>query len=135
MGRASVSLGGADKEEEERETETSELARGLPHARRKILKVGAASSPLSAVGARDSSGRAAEPPLEVLPILVWSPTSRGAAPPPTIPDEVMGNRDRFKAAGDEDSMLSHVELVVGLFPPSCATPTSGRWMLYPSRRL
>ena len=23
----------------------------------------------------------------------------------------------------------------GLFPPSCATPTSGGWVLYPSRRL
>ena len=28
-------------------------------------------------------------------------------------DEVTGNRDRSEAAGDEDSLLSHVELVVG----------------------
>ena len=53
------------------------------------------------------------PPLEVLPILVWSPTSRGAAPPPTVPDEVTGNHDRFEAAEDEDSLLSHAELAVG----------------------
>ena len=25
----------------------------------------------------------------------------------------MGNRDRFEAAGDEDSLLSHAELAVG----------------------
>ena len=48
---------------------------GYPFARGKILKVGASSSPSSFVGAGDSSRRAAEPPLEVLPISVWSPTS------------------------------------------------------------
>ena len=84
--------------------------KGCPPARGKILKVGASSSPLSAVGAGDSSGRADEPPLEVLPISVWSPTSRGAAPPSAMPDEVTGNRDLFKATGDEDSLFSHVEL-------------------------
>ena len=50
------------------------------------------------------------PPLEVLPISVWSPTSWGAAPPPTMPDEVTGNCDLFEAARDEDSLLSHAEL-------------------------
>ena len=39
--------------------------------------------------------------------------SRGAAPPPAMPDEVTRNRDRFEAAGDEDSLLSHVELAAG----------------------
>ena len=87
---------------------------GCPLARGKILKVGAFSSPSSAIEARDSSGRADDPPLEVLPILVWSPTSRGAAPPPAMLDEVTGNRDRFKATWDEDSLLSHAELVVGV---------------------
>ena len=86
---------------------------GCPLARGKILKVGASSSPSSVVGAEDSLGRAAEPPLEVLPISVWSPTSRGATPPPVMPDEVTGDRDRFKAAGSEDSLLSHTELAVG----------------------
>ena len=43
-------------------------------------------------------------------MLVWSPTLRGAALPPTMPDEVTGNHDRPKAAKDEDSLLSHVEL-------------------------
>ena len=86
---------------------------GCPPAWVKILKVGASSSPSSAVGARDSSGRVTEPPLEVLPISVWSPTSRGTAPPPVMPDVVTGNRDRFEAVGSEDSLLSHMELSAG----------------------
>ena len=69
------------------------------------------SSPSSTVGAGDSSRRAVEPPLEVLPISVWSPTSQGAAPPPTMPDEV--KRDLFGAVGSKDSLLSHVELAAG----------------------
>ena len=86
---------------------------GCPPTRGKILKVGASSSPLSVVGARDSLRRAAEPPLEVLPISVWSPTSQGTAPPPAMPDEVKGDRDRFEAAWSEDSLLSHAELAAG----------------------
>ena len=83
-----------------------------PPARGKILKVGASFSPSPAVGAGDSSGREDEPPLEVLPISIWSPTWWGVAPPPTMLDEVTGNRDRFEAAWDDDSLLSHAELVV-----------------------
>ena len=48
--------------------------------------------------------------MEVLPLLIWSPTSRGTTPPPAIPDEVTGNRDRFEAARSEDYLLSHAEL-------------------------
>ena len=113
MSRASVPPGGAGKEEEESETETSELAKGFPPCLGKILKVGASSSPSSAVRAGDSSERADEPPLEVLPILVWSPTSRSVTPLLPMPYEVTENRDRFETAGDEDSLLSHAELVVG----------------------
>ena len=86
---------------------------GCPLARGKILKVGVSSSSSSAVGDGDSSGRVDEPPLEVLPISVWSPTSRGTAPPPTISDKVTGNHDWFEATGDEDSLLSHAELAAG----------------------
>ena len=82
---------------------------GCPLARGKIPKVGPSSFPSSAVGAGDSSGKADEPPLEVLPISIWSPTSRGATPPPTM----TGNCDPFEAAGDEDSLLSHAELAAG----------------------
>ena len=51
--------------------------------------------------------------MEVLPLSVWSPTSRGASPPPAMPDEVTGDRDRFEVAGSEDSLLSHAELAAG----------------------
>ena len=66
---------------------------GCPPARGKTLKVRASSSPSSVVGAGDSSGRAVGPPLEVLPLSVWSPMSQGTAPPPVMPDEV--GKDRF----------------------------------------
>ena len=84
---------------------------GCPPTWGKILKMGVFSSASSVVGAGDSSRRAAEPPLKVLPILVWSPTSQGAEPPPPIPDDV--GRGRFSAVRDEDSLLSHVEFAAG----------------------
>ena len=31
-----------------------------------------------------------------------------------MPDEVKGNRDHFEAVGDEESLLSHAELAVGV---------------------
>ena len=49
--------------------------------------------------------------MEVLHILVWSPTSQGAEPPTPMPNDV--ERGRFSAVGDEDSLLSHVELAAG----------------------
>ena len=94
--------------------ETFELARGLSSCSGKDPKGGALSLPSSVVGAGDSSGGANESPLEVLPISVWSPMSWGTAPPLTVPNEVTGNRDRSEAAGDEHSLLSHVELAVGV---------------------
>ena len=100
---------------------TQASSEGYPPARGKILMVGVSSSPLSNVGAGDSSRRATEPPLKVLSILVWSPTSQGAKPPPPPPpppppsppilDDV--GRGRFGAVGDEDSLLSYVELIAG----------------------
>ena len=85
---------------------------GCPLAWGKILKVGVSSSPSSTVGTGDSSRRATEPPLEVLPISVWSPMLQGAEPPPPMPDNM--GRGRFGAMGDEDSRLSHVELAAGV---------------------
>ena len=90
---------------------TQASLKGCPPARGKTLKVGISSWPLSTFGAGDYSGRAAEPPLEVLPILVWSPTSQGAEPPPSMPDDV--RRGCFGAVGGEDSLLSYVEFSVG----------------------
>ena len=49
---------------------TQASTEGCPPAQSKALKVGVSSSPLFTIGAGDSSGRVAEPPLEVLPISV-----------------------------------------------------------------
>ena len=71
--RALLEVPAKKKRSVKRKTQAS--PEGFPLARGKILKVGVSSSFSSTIGARDSSGRAAEPPLEVLPISVWSPTS------------------------------------------------------------
>ena len=42
----------------------------------------------SAAKAKDSSGRVAEPPLEVMPISVWSPPVQSAEPPPSIAEDL-----------------------------------------------
>ena len=56
----------------------------------------------SAAKANDSLGRVAESSLEVMLISFWSPLVQSAEPPPSILED-----------GDEDSLLSNVELVVG----------------------
>ena len=62
----------------------------------------------SATKAKDSLGRAAEPPLEVIPISVWSPPTQSAEPPPSIVKYL--GRKRPEADGDEDSLLFNAEL-------------------------
>ena len=108
---------------------------GCPPARGNILKVGASSLPLLSVGAGGSSGRVNDPPLEVLPISVWSPTSRGVAPPPTMLDEVTVNHDRFEVVGIRSLFFLMWSSLPRLFPLSSVTPTSGEWVPCPSRRL
>ena len=66
--RASLEVLAKKKRSVKRKTQAS-LEGCLP-ARGKVLKAGLSSSPPSTVGAGDSSGRAAEPPLEVLAISV-----------------------------------------------------------------
>ena len=71
----------------------------------------APSSQLSstfAAKAKDSLGSAAEPPLEVMPISVWSPPAQSAEPPPSIAEDL--GRKRLEADGDGDSLLSNFEL-------------------------
>ena len=97
--------------------------------------MGAYPLPSSVVGASDSSEGPNESPLEVLPISVWSPTSRGTAPFPTVPDEVTGNRDCSEIIGMRTLCFLMQSSPPGLFPPSCAIPTSGGWAPCPSRRL
>ena len=65
----------------------------------------------SAAKARDSSRRVAEPPLEVMPITVWSPPDQSAAPPSSRAEELRGKSP--KADGDDDSLLSPAELTTG----------------------
>ena len=68
------------------------------------------SQPRSAFAAKakDSSGRVVEPPLEVMPISVWSPPAQSAKPPPATAEDL--GRKRLEADGDEDSLLSNAEL-------------------------
>ena len=65
----------------------------------------------SAARAKDSLGRAAEPPLEVMPITVWSPPTQSAEPPPSRAEEL--GRKRPEADGDGDSLLFNAELTAG----------------------
>ena len=65
----------------------------------------------SAAKAKDSSGRAVEPLLEVMPITVWSPPAQSAEPPYSRAEELRGKRP--EANGDGDSLLFNVELAVG----------------------
>ena len=65
----------------------------------------------SASKAKDSSGRAVEPPLEVMPISAWSPPTQSVEPPPSIAEDL--RRKRPEADGDEDSLLSNAELAAG----------------------
>ena len=50
------------------------------------------------------------PPLEVMPITVWSPPAESVEPSPSKEEEL--GRKRFEADGDGDSLLSNVELAV-----------------------
>ena len=68
-------------------------------------------SSASAAKAKYSSGRAAGPSLQVMPISVWSPPAQSAEPPPSILEDL--GRERLGADGDEDSLLSNAKLAVG----------------------
>ena len=65
----------------------------------------------SVAKAKDSLGKAAEPPLKVMPITVWSPPAQSAEPSPSKAEEL--GRKRFKADGEGDSLLSNFELEAG----------------------
>ena len=52
-----------------------------------------------------------EPPLEVLPIFVRSPSAQNAKLPPTMPEDE--GRDCFRTEGDEDSLLTNSKLAAG----------------------
>ena len=107
---------------------------GCPSSRGKTLKAGVSSLPLSTVGAGDSSGRAAEPPLEILPISVWSPTSQGAEPP-SLQCQMMWEGVVLMLWGMRTLCFLMWSMPLGLFPPSFMILTSRRWTPCPLRRL
>ena len=65
----------------------------------------------SAAKVKDTSGRAAEPPLEVMPITVWSPPTQSVEPPPSRAEKL--GRKRSEANEDGDSLLFNAELATG----------------------
>ena len=65
----------------------------------------------AAARAKGPSGRATEPPLEVMPITVWSPPVQSTEPPPSMVEDL--GRKRPEADGDGDSLLSNAELAAG----------------------
>ena len=65
----------------------------------------------SAAKAKDSSGRAVEPPLEVMPITVWSPPAQSAKPPSSRAEELRGKRS--EADGDGNSLIFNAKLAAG----------------------
>ena len=65
----------------------------------------------SAVKAKDSLGRAAEQPLEVMPITVWNPSAQSVNPPSLGFEEL--KRKSSETDGDGDSLLLNTKLAVG----------------------
>ena len=62
-------------------------------------------------GLKNPFERTVEPPLEVLPISVWSPSAQNAKLHPTTSEDE--GRDWFGTEGNEDSILTNLELAVG----------------------
>ena len=65
----------------------------------------------SAARAKDSSGRTAEQPLEVMPTTVWNPPTQSVKPPSSRVEEL--KRKGPETEGDGDSLLLNVELAAG----------------------
>ena len=65
----------------------------------------------SAAKAKDSSGRVAERPLEVMPLTVWNPPAQSVEPRSSGAAEL--KRKGSETDGDGDSLLLNAELAVG----------------------
>ena len=65
----------------------------------------------SATKAKDSSGRASEQPLEVMPITVWNPPVQSVKPSSSRVEEL--KKKGFETDGDGDSLLLNAELAAG----------------------
>ena len=66
----------------------------------------------STTKAKDSSGKAAEHPLEVMPITVWSPSTQSVETPSSRAEEL--KRKGSEAYGDGNSLLLNAELAAGV---------------------
>ena len=64
-----------------------------------------------AAKAKDSPGRTAEQPLEVMPITVWNPPAQSVKPPSSRAEEL--KRKGSRTNGDGDSLLLNAELAAG----------------------
>ena len=65
----------------------------------------------SAAKAKDSSGRVAKQPLEVMPITVWNPPAQSVKPPSSRAEEL--KRKGSETDGDDDPLLFNSELAAG----------------------
>ena len=65
----------------------------------------------SVAKAKDSSGRAVEPPLEVMHITVWCPPAQSAEPPSSRAEGLRGKR--LETDEDGDSLFFNAELAAG----------------------
>ena len=65
----------------------------------------------SAAKAKDSSGRTAEQPLEVMPITVWNPPTQSVRPPSLREEEL--KRKGSETDRDGNSLLLNAELAAG----------------------
>ena len=66
----------------------------------------------SAAKSKDSSGRAAEQPLGVMPITVWNPPAQSVKPPSSRAEEL--KRKGFETDGDGNCLLLNIELAAGV---------------------
>ena len=66
----------------------------------------------SAAKAKDSFGRAAKQPLEVIPITIWNPPTQSVKPPSSRAEEL--KRKGSETDGDDDSLLLNAELAAGV---------------------
>ena len=64
----------------------------------------------SAAKVKDSSGRAVEPPLEAMPISVWSPPGQSAEPPPLRVEELGRKRSKLTEMGIPYSSMLNLRL-------------------------
>ena len=87
----------------------------------------------SATMAKDPSGRAVAPPLEVMPIFFWSPLAQSTELPHSMPEEV--GKVSLELREKRIPCLPTQSSLLGQSRPFFEIPTSGRRMPCSLRRL